>query len=142
MAETLNKSFQNSVWDKAEILNMSAATEAAGAAAHGVWCVMRRGWSWALPGPHLLPSTYHQQAERRVWHQLHCHGLRFPYTNLLHTQSAWALGNCRASTETYSKTAKNPDSGAKGLKTLSGHTSHGVAGEVKEMLARRGGDSA
>lgn len=142
MAETLKKSFQNSVWDKAEILNMPAATEAAGAAAHGVWCVMRRGWSWALPGPHLLPSTYHQQAERGVWHQLHCHGLRFPYTNLLHTQSAWALGNCRASTETYSKTAKNPDSGAKGLETLSGHISHGLAGEVKEMLARRGGNSA
>ena len=54
---------------------MSAATEAAGAAAHGVQCAMRRDWSWALPGPHLLPSTHHQQAERGVWHQPPAHSV-------------------------------------------------------------------
>ena len=103
--------------------------------------VMRGGWSWALPGLR-LPSTHHQQAERGVWHQLHCHGLRFPRTNLLHSQSAWALGDCKASTETCSKNSQKSRLRMQRARDASGHISHGVAGEVRGMLARRGGNSA
>lgn len=47
---------------------------------------------------------------------------------LLHSQSAWALGDCKASTNTCRKPATNPDSGCKRLKMKTGHLSHGVGG--------------
>lgn len=60
---------------------------------------------------------------------------------LLHSQSAWALGDCKASTNTCRKPATNPDSGCKRLKMNSGHISHGAGGGQGDVR-KRGGNPA
>lgn len=60
---------------------------------------------------------------------------------LLHSWSAWALGDCKASTNTCQKPDANPDSECKRLKMKAGHVSLGV-GEVRAILGRRGGNWA
>lgn len=138
------KSFQKSPQDKAERLLTCLQLWLQQQTPQG--CdAMRQRLELGAPGPHRAPPPPGALTISRLSAEsgTSCTAMVSDShaQTLLHSQSAWALGDCKASTNTCQRPATNPDSVRKRLKMKTGHVSHGV-GEVRGMLGRRGGNWA